>query len=88
MKTKMKLRGPGLVIELDAEQIFPDDPGQGTPALVVLPSGDTATFNCASSEGECDGTQLTPAQCAWLNQQEDAVDSFITAHTRRIRGVQ
>jgi len=33
---KQTLKGPeGLIIKLDSDQIFPDDPGQGTPAMVI-----------------------------------------------------
>lgn len=52
-------KGPeGLRLELDAGQIFPEDPGQGTPVLVVLANGDSGTYGCVTSEGEtCDGTK-------------------------------
>lgn len=89
---KELLRGPdGLIIELDSEQIFPDDPGQGTPALVIQRKQGrdayTATFNCAGSEGVLEGDRgkflvLNRAKCAWLTSQEDVVDRFITEHSR------
>lgn len=82
--TKQILRGPsGIKLELDATEIFPDDPGMGTPALVVMPNGDTGSFSCVSSEGETvDGTRLTKAQMNWLQQQSDRVDQFLTEHAR------
>lgn len=34
------LHGPGGVrLELDKTQVFPDDPGQGTPAMVYYKDG-------------------------------------------------
>lgn len=68
MKRKMTLRGPGIKVECDADQIFPSDSGQGTPVLVVLDNGETATWNCALSEGETvDGTKFTEEQFLWFN---------------------
>lgn len=50
---KKTLTGPtGLSLELDSEEIYPADPGRGTPAIVVLRQGKkelgTATFYCAN----------------------------------------
>lgn len=61
--------------------MFRDDPGAGTPALVIL--GDaTATYNCALGEGELDGgrkgmVQLTDSQMAWLDGREEEVEEFL-----------
>lgn len=61
--TKTVIEGPGIKVELDAGEIYPSDPGQGTPVLVLLSNGDTGTWNCVTSEGEtADGTVLTPEQ--------------------------
>ena len=78
-----------LRIELDANEIYPNDPGQGTPAMVILMDEncrrelDSGTFNCAIGEGELshNGTQLTEAQREWLYSQKTAVDEFITRHS-------
>lgn len=52
----------------DQSQVFPDDPGAGTPALVCLRVKNnrfsfnnevTATLNCAIGENEVDGYPLT-----------------------------
>lgn len=81
---KKILNGPsGVKIVLDSNQIFPDDPGQGTPALVV--KGEfTSTYNCASSEGEldCGAYRLTDAELDWLQSEEiyNQVDDFLTQH--------
>jgi len=95
---KETLRGPdGLIIELDSDQIFPDDPGQGTPALVVQRKNGrdymTGTFRCVSDQGTLEGDRgeflvLNKAKCAWLLAQEEVVDEFITRHTRAIRAAE
>ena len=70
-----KLKGPdGIVLELDSSQIFPDDPGQGTPAMVEYKGG-YATFNCAQSTGVVDGGRKgdiqLPDECVeWLDSDE------------------
>lgn len=85
---EQNLRGPdGIKLELDATEIFPHDPGLGTPALVVLANGNTGSFACVCAEGETsDGDQLTPAQCAWLNSLEASVDRWLNHHTQDVRG--
>lgn len=81
------LNGPGGIrIELDSREIFPADPGQGTPAMVYLDGGDgesgDATYWCALNEGEVDGgrhgyVQLSDRQMNWLASQEEAVGTFL-----------
>lgn len=39
-------------IRLDSDQVFPKDPGNGTPAVVHGPGGATATLGCAADTGE------------------------------------
>lgn len=72
--------GPsGIRLELDHTQIFPDDPGAGTPALVI--KGDySATYHCALNEGEldCGGYQLNDEEVQWLEEQESLVDEFLS----------
>lgn len=70
----------GILIELDASQIFPGDPGQGTPVLVELASGQTGTWNCVTSEGEVDGVRLTPEQSAWLDDKTPEVEKWMRKH--------
>lgn len=78
--TKQTLIGPnGLRLELDSAEIFPDDPGQGTPAMVYL-RGESATYWCALNEGEVDREVMNSSQQAWLEQQEDAVAEFLEKH--------
>jgi hypothetical protein len=75
------LTGHGLVLTLDSDEIFPDDPGQGTPAMVRYGGGD-ATYYCAIGEGvvtdgRCVDIPLNDTQLRWLEAQEDLVNSFI-----------
>jgi len=76
---KKTLRGPeGLILSLDSEEIFPDDPGSGTPALLSLPFGrGTGTYWCALQEGEVDGIPLTEKQSRWLEAVEYEVTDFL-----------
>lgn len=89
-KAKQVVRGPGgLRLELDASQIFPEDPGQGTPFMVVHASGASATFCCACNEGEldCGEYQLSPAQMGWLHDlaETEQVLRWEIAHTPKPR---
>lgn len=73
----MTLRGPGIKVECDADQIFPSDSGQGTPVMVELANGETATWSCALSEGETvDGTKFSEAQFSWLNSVVDQISAW------------
>ena len=49
----------------------------GTPALVVAPTGDTATFVCATDTGYCDETPIPRAVLTWLEKQETVVEAFL-----------
>lgn len=79
---KKVLSGPGgVMLEIDPAQHFPDDPGNGTPLLVVKGRA-TATLTCALGEGElddgCGGTlSLTDEQLRWLDAQEDDAWDYI-----------
>jgi hypothetical protein len=75
-----------LTVELDRREMFPEDPGQGTPAMVILQSVsgkrviDCGTLNCAlgSSELSDKGTVLTPEQLEWLQSLETEVEAFLS----------
>jgi len=76
----------GLFIQLDASQIYPNDPGRGCPALVYR-GGCSATFCCASNEGELsndesgDTERLGVDDLAWLDSVEADVQNFISRHS-------
>ena len=80
MTTKTLIGPNGLRIELDASEIYPDDPGAGTPAMVYY-GRDSATFWCALDTGELDGRKLRQPELDWLDAQLDTVEAFIDNHT-------
>jgi hypothetical protein len=87
--TRKTLSGPqGIRIELDSAEIFPDDPGQGTPAMVYVGEGDqhSGTYWAALNEGEliCGRSgdyQLNASQHNWLAAQEETVGAFLDEHS-------
>ena len=79
--TTKTLTGPnGIRIELDASQVFPADPGAGTPAMVYM-ARESATYWCALDTGELDGRKLRQPELDWLESQIDTVEAFIDAHS-------
>jgi len=83
------LYGPGgIALVLDSGQIFPDDPGQGTPAIVEYDHDErtyTSTFWAALGEGELldkrgEPYDLSARQHNWLLAQESAVSEFLNRH--------
>lgn len=93
-KAKQTLRGPdGLIIELDAEQVFPEDPGQGTPVLVIQRNGRreySATFNCVSDQGVLENTRgeflvLSKPKLEWIETMSTFVDRWLTHWVREAK---
>lgn len=81
-KTIIKSSAYGIEIVLDASQIFPGDPGMGTPAIVKK-GRHTATFHCALDTGELglgDYT-LTKEESDWLASKESEVDAFMEEYS-------
>jgi hypothetical protein len=77
-----------LKIELDPTQCYKDDPGQGTPAMVIMHDAskrevDSGTFYCAAEAGELshNGTQLNGTMLNWLEMKREIVDKFIAKHS-------
>jgi len=56
----------GWRIELDCDQVHPDDPGMGTPAEVHTAKGSTSTFHCAWQMGEVEYEEVPDGVSAWL----------------------
>jgi hypothetical protein len=77
---KFSLHKHGLRVEFDASEIFPEDPGQGTPVMVYT-CGNSATYNCARHEGEVDTVRLTQQQIDWLWSIESDVWDWMERHT-------
>ena len=85
---KKSVVGPGgLVLCYDAEQVYPDDPGLGTPLLVSMPfSNKTGTYWSAMETGHLDGDiALTPKQNEWLRRMEGDVSDWLERVTRHIQ---
>lgn len=73
-------------VELDSDQVYPDDPGNGTPAMVYGPGGVSATLWCAADTGELLGGSEThdiPQRVLdWLQAEaNDRANDFIAAVT-------
>lgn len=81
---KKTYRHDRLLVELDKAQVFPDDPGNGTPAMVSTKSGYSATYWCACGEGllhrngNFGGTvDLTEAEIKWLDDLNGEITDFL-----------
>jgi len=80
MKTKTYTNGPYRLV-LDSTQIYPNDPGAGTPAMLYGPDHQTATFWCALSTGECgDGWEIPRNVMNWLDRLTPTVEKFLEVH--------
>jgi len=80
------VRAHDLKITLDANEIYPDDPGMGTPIMVEdLKTGGTATFWCAVGEHETDEGQLEQDQVDWLDEIYDDCIAWLDLHTEIAR---
>lgn len=90
--TKQTLHGPnGFHIVLDSDEIFPDDPGNGTPAMVYANAGKwNSTYWCAEDTGEMtvsgsvfDTVDIPQRALDWLRSEKimDAVNDFIEKHS-------
>lgn len=82
---QLSLAGPDdLELVLDRTQIFPADPGRGTPAIVRC-GPYSSTYWCAVGAGELLADRgggvytLTAEQRAWLDEQQAAIDEFLPA---------
>lgn len=60
------LHRSGWRLDLDVDQVFHDDPGNGTPALVTEPNGEVGTYHCVTDTGEVGYVQVPPAVARWL----------------------
>lgn len=69
-------------VELDSSEIYPDDPGNGTPAMLFGPRGASSTFQCALDTGEMQlldhYTEIPPSVQQWLESLEDEVEAFLS----------
>ena len=80
---KKTLNGPnGIRIELDSDEIYPDDPGAGTPVMVYLGEY-SGTFYCVWDTGEieCGEKTLSKTHQNWIDKQFEKVDAFVSEHS-------
>lgn len=78
---KQTIKGPsGIRIELDASEIYPDDPGAGAPAMVYR-GRESGTYWCAVDTGELGDELLPQGALNWLHNQFDAVDAFMNKYS-------
>lgn len=83
------IMGPrGIKLVLDASQIFPNNPGDGTPCLIYY-KRETMTLECGTQNvGEIipEAESYEDAEWAydWINSLYDAADEWLTYHWDRI----
>lgn len=79
--TTKTLKFGRLTLTLDRSQVFPDDPGNGTPA-VVSAGRYSSTYWAATGESELlgDGDDvigLSPAELRWLDAHASVIEEFL-----------
>lgn len=67
---------------LDPMEVYANDPGQGTPAVVCGPGDTSGTYNRVMGEGTVDSyrggdLQVPPAVLRWLENMEGEVERII-----------
>lgn len=71
-----------VTLVLDSSEVFADDPGEGTPALVIVRHGSSefvATYDCVMGEGEVEGYEISDSVYRWLEEMESEVEACIEA---------
>ncbi len=87
--SKQTIQGPdGIKLILDASEIYPSDPGQGTPAMIELETGETGTFWCVADVDGVDGKWLTNNQKQWVASLYEDVGNWETRFTNLAIGEQ
>ncbi len=81
---RLSLAGPGgIKVVLDSSEVYPEDPGNGCPAMVSVPFKGSGTYNCVADNGTVcsnwEEHELTRAQMNWLNSEPvaSAVNIFV-----------
>jgi hypothetical protein len=81
MTTKTHTYGSYKLV-LDSSEIYPSDPGNGTPAMVYCGKR-SGTYGCVSDTGVLDDDLEVPAKVMeWLHRMAEAVDIFIETHSK------
>lgn len=73
MQDSFTLVGPrGAKVVCDINQVFPADPGQGTPSMVYW-KDHSGTFSCCINECEIDGYELPVSIHEWLHSIHETI---------------
>lgn len=76
----------GYRLVLDSSEIYPDDPGNGCPAMVYGPEDSSGTYYAATEYGELScGPELheLPGWAShWLDSLEEDVHNFIQDNSK------
>jgi hypothetical protein len=80
MKPQFSLYKHGLRVDFDADEIFPEDPGSGTPVMVWI-DGESGSYSCVLEVGEVDSIRLAQYQIDWLWSIEQDVWDWLEKHT-------
>ncbi len=69
----------GWRLEMDPTEVYPNDPGMGTPLLVIAPNGETSTLYCSLGEGVVSGDdQVIPANVMrWLEKIQNEAEAYV-----------
>jgi hypothetical protein len=73
---KIVIEFGNLKLVLDQKEIYPEDPGQGTPAMIYLDTDEglfTSTYWCWEQIGTVDDYRLTDSQLRFLSEKIDLV---------------
>ena len=65
----------------DRSQVFPEDPGAGTPLLVMSPTGTSGTLHCVLDTGEigCGDESVPASVLSWLARVQDEAEAWVYA---------
>lgn len=67
-----------LEVVADRTQVFPDDPGAGTPLVVTnCETGESATVFCALGTGEIEYSALRDSEVDFLCEVEEDTEDFL-----------
>ena len=83
IKTEISSKKIGLRIVMDKKEIYPGDPGAGTPVIVeTYDKRFSASWNCATETGELGlgDFLLSEAQIDWLTEHEESVAAWMRAN--------
>lgn len=74
-----KHAGRTWTLKCDTSEVFPDDPGNGTPLMVYAPNGETGTLYCTPGEGVISGDEQEVPEpvMRWLDSIQSEAEDFV-----------